>query len=177
MKVRKSTLGENRFVALCVFSAYEGHLKEGFLTLRCAELSETERLECVCDAVSVPAGKEHGAFAADNFLLVESEEGELVAGLTVFSDHSHPKSFESFEHRFTEALRRRHGEEACSFAVEFGKHINCGWEMLRQRAEDAFHVELVFVAKRFRGSAALSLLMESAFEEGRKRGFKSAEIS
>ncbi len=72
MRVRKSCFGDAKFVAQVVYFSFEGHLKDGFLSVKMPSLTEQERISIVEEAISVSAGRESGAFAVDNFLLAVS---------------------------------------------------------------------------------------------------------
>ena len=98
-RIRRSTVADARFVAECIFFSFEGHMRRGFFRVRLPELEE-EQIISVIEQVVLrgPASAENGAFVADNFFLCEATGGggELAGGLTTFSDHAFPRTWEVF---------------------------------------------------------------------------------
>lgn len=177
--VRAADAEDAAFVARIVFSALEGHLADGLISIRLPSLTRDQRINVVRGALLNEAGVEpdtHIAFELERFIIAEVN-GVPAGAMVPYGDKEYDTdaAWVLWDRRLLSVIAARHGDAIAAHAAAAGPLINSGWELIREPS--GFHTEFIGVDERFRGRGVLPALFAHAFAMGRAQGYTRAILA
>eukprot|EP00005_Dracoamoeba_jomungandri_P004641 CAMPEP_0174259186 /NCGR_PEP_ID=MMETSP0439-20130205/8052_1 /TAXON_ID=0 /ORGANISM="Stereomyxa ramosa, Strain Chinc5" /LENGTH=237 /DNA_ID=CAMNT_0015342981 /DNA_START=21 /DNA_END=734 /DNA_ORIENTATION=+ len=187
VKVRAAKEEDIAVIAQVAILAIAGHLRVTPLDILLPDLSEEERLEVMEKALTIEQPSKEGkipAFVWKNFLVAEVD-GKPAGALLPFWEGQKEGATDlagCWVGQVITAMTELYGEERME-NDKLAEKVVVGMKsvfapILALKPDQCeFHTEVIATLPGFRGRGVCYALLQRAFEIGREKGFKEAELS